>query len=437
METDKEKDVNLQTKKTQKEKKVLTPLQIQRRKKMLIYPLFFLIFVGSMYLIFTPSSDKKEKKEGTKGFNAELPKPKEEGIVGDKMKAYQDEQMNQKKEEKMKTLQDFAIATGMETTLPVNGTRDHSEKETSSMSSTTAAYRQMNKQLTTFYQPSKQPQENQDMLALEYRIQELENRQKVTERKKGTANEQLELMEKSYQMAAKYMSPEKQSQNVTPVIKVNQERNTSGEVQSGVKVTAFREKVVSGLSQPVSDSAFISQYSKPRNYGFHTAVGNNETSAVKNSIKACVYQTQVITDGQVVKLRLLEPLQAGKVLIPENALVSGISKLQGERLEIQVSSLEYHGNIIPVELTVYDMDGLPGLFVPGSMEGDAARETMGNIGSGLGTSISFAQSAGQQIAMDLTRGVMQGASTYLGKKLRQVNIRLKAGHQLYLVAKEK
>ena len=45
------------------------------------------------------------------------------------------------------------------------------------------------------------------------------------------------------------------------------------------------------------------------------------------------------------------------------------------------------------------MDGLPGLFVPGSMEGDAARETMGNIGSGLGTSISFAQSAGQQIAM--------------------------------------
>jgi conjugative transposon TraM protein len=434
METDKEKDVNLQTEKTQKEEKVLTPVQIQRRKKMLVYPLFFLIFVGSMYLIFAPSSDKKEIKEGTKGFNAELPKPKEEGIVGDKMKAYQDEQMNQKKEEKRKTLQDFAIATGMETTLPINVTSDHSEKETSSINSSTAAYKQMNKQLTTFYQPSKQPQENQDMLALEYRIQELEKRQKTDERKKGTANEQLDLMEKSYQMAAKYMGPEKQSQNV---VKVNQEKSTLKEVSSGVKVTAFRENVVSGLSQPVSDSMFISQYSKPRNYGFHAAVGNSETAAVKNSIKACVYQTQVITDGQVVKLRLLESLQAGKMLIPENALVSGISKLQGERLEILVSSLEYRGNIIPVQLTVYDMDGLPGLFVPGSMEGDAARETMGNIGSGLGTSISFAQSAEQQIAMDLTRGVIQGASTYLGKKLRQVKIRLKAGHQLYLVAKEK
>lgn len=436
METDKKKDVNLQIEKTLKEEKVLTPVKIQRRKKMLIYPLFFLVFVGSMYLIFGPSSDKKEEKEGTKGFNAELPKPKEEGIVGDKMKAYQDEQMNQKKEEKMKTLQDFAIATGMETTLPVNG-KGHSEKETSSMSSSTAAYKQMNKQLTTFYQPSKQPEENQDMLALEYRIQELEKRQKTDERKKGTANEQLDLMEKSYQMAAKYMGPEKQQQSNTIAVQTAPVESKLSKSRPGVKVSTFHERVVSSLSQNVSDSAFVVQYSKPRNYGFHTAVGNSETSVEKNSIKACIYENQVITDGQGVRLRLQEPLNAGKMLVPRNTLITGTAKLQGERLEIIVSSLEYNGNIIPVELTVYDVDGQKGLFIPSSMEGDAMRESLGNMGSGLGTSISFAQSAGQQIAMDLARGAMQGASTYLGKKLRQVKIRLKAGHQVLLLAKEK
>jgi conjugative transposon TraM protein len=433
METDKETNKEKEKRGVpSNNKEILTPAQIQKRKKMLVYPVLFLVFAGSIYLIFSPSD--KQERQNIKGFNAELPKPKEEGIVGDKMKAYQDEQMNEKKEEKMRTLQDFTMATGMQTSLPITA-NGQGNVESSSVASSTEAYQKMNKQLTSFYQPAKASrEESQDMLALEYRIQELENRLKAGDRKKSATNEQLELMEKSYQMAAKYMGPEKQSQTV---VKVNQEKNTLNELPSGVKVTAFREKVVSGLSQPVSDSMFISQYSKPRNYGFHTAVGSGEVSIVKNSIKACVYQTQVITDGQVVKLRLLESLQAGKVLIPENALVSGISKLQGERLEIQVSSLEYHGNIIPVELTVYDMDGQAGLFVPGSMEGDAARETMGNIGSGLGTSISFAQSAGQQIAMDLTRGVMQGASTYLGKKLRQVKIRLKAGHQLYLVAKEK
>ena len=149
------------------------------------------------------------------------------------------------------------------------------------------------------------------------------------------------------------------------------------------------------------------------------------------------YENQIITDGQGVRLRLQEPLKAGKMLVPRNTLIIGTAKLQGERLEITVSSLEYNGNIIPVELTVYDVDGQKGIFIPGSMEGDAMREALGNMGSGLGTSISFAQSAGQQIAMDLTRGAMQGASTYLGKKLRQVKIKLKAGHQVLLLAKEK
>lgn len=431
METNKEKDVDIQTEKTLKEEKVLTPLQIQRRKKILVYPIFFLIFVGSMYLIFAPTSDKKKEKEGTKGFNAELPKPKEEGIVGDKMKAYQDEQMNQKKEEKMKTLQDFAIATGMETTLPVNRTSDYSEKETSSMNSSTAAYKQMNKQLTTFYQPTKQPQENQDMLALEYRIQELENKQKVTERKKGTANEQLDLMEKSYQMAAKYMGPEKQNSATT--VQTAPVESKLSKSQSGVKVNTFNEKVVSGLSQNVSDSAFVAQYSKPRNYGFHTAVGNSEASVEKNSIKAYIYGNQVITDGQGVRLRLQEPLQAGKMLVPRNTLITGTAKLQGERLEIIVSSLEYNGNIIPVELTVYDVDGQKGLFVPGSMELNAVKEVAANMGAGLGTSISITnQSAGDQLLSELGKGAIQGTSQYIAKKMRVMKVNLKAGYKLLL-----
>lgn len=67
-------------------------------------------------------------------------------------------------------------------------------------------------------------------------------------------------------------------------------------------------------------------------------------------------------DGQTVKLRLLEPLQAGNVIVPKNSLVSGSAKVQGERLDILVSSLEYAGNIIPVELAVYDSDGQKGAF---------------------------------------------------------------------------
>ena len=54
----------------------------------------------------------------------------------------------------------------------------------------------------------------------------------------------------------------------------------------------------------------------------------------------------------------------------------------------------------------------------------------------MGNSISFARSAGQQIAMDVSRGVIQGGTQLIGKKIRAVRITLKAGYKVLLVAKE-
>ena len=51
-------------------------------------------------------------------------------------------------------------------------------------------------------------------------------------------------------------------------------------------------------------------------------------------------------------------------------------------------------------------------------------------------SISFAQSAGQQVAMDVTRGLLQGTSGYLAKKFRTVKVKLKAGYKVMLYAKQ-
>ena len=45
------------------------------------------------------------------------------------------------------------------------------------------------------------------------------------------------------------------------------------------------------------------------------------------------------------------------------AVVVGTGKIQGERLDIEITSLEYDGTIIPVELAVYDTDGQPGIFI--------------------------------------------------------------------------
>lgn len=237
--------------------------------------------------------------------------------------------------------------------------------------------------------------------------------------------------QKAYEQAAKYMNDGGQNGQTAQVPVAG----TVTQMPQAQPVQAIRETTVSGLQQPMSDADFIRAYSQPRNYGFNTAVGTGYAMG-KNTVAACIHQDQTLMDGQAVKLRLLEPMQAGNIVVPKNTLVAGTAKVQGERLDIVVSSIEYAGNIIPVELAVFDTDGQKGLSVPSSMEQEAFNEAMANIGSGLGTSISFAQSAGQQVAMDVTRGLLQGTSGYLAKKFRTVKVKLKAGYKVMLYAKQ-
>mgnify|MGYP000774568401 FL=1 len=155
-----------------------------------------------------------------------------------------------------------------------------------------------------------------------------------------------------------------------------------------------------------------------------------------NTIRACISEDQTIVQGQRVRLRLLQAMQAGNVIIPAGSLITGAASIQGERMEITIQSLEYKGNILPVELSVYDVDGQRGLFVPGSEDRNAAKEAIADVGSNMGSSISVTHSAGQQVAMDLSRGLIQSGTQLLSKKIRAVRITLKAGYKVLLVPKE-
>ncbi|WP_431427191.1 conjugative transposon protein TraM [Bacteroides hominis] len=431
--------------KDKKAARELTPKQMQQRKKLLVYPLMGLLFLGSMWLIFAPSDKKDEGGETVGAFNADIPLPENDGIIGDKRKAYEQAQVEKKQADKVRSLQDFAFAADngtdeVEMELPDSEPerepfRDYSgSSRGKGVNSSTTAYRDINRQLGTFYETPKVDAEKEE---LKRQVEELTARLDAQQGQAGGIDEQVALMEKSYELAAKYMGQNGQAGQSGTIVQVPVTGQSTGQGtgKPAVAVQAARQQTVSGLQQPMNDAEFMRAYSQPRNYGFNTAVGNGYAMG-KNTIRACIHQDQTVMDGQTVKLRLLEPLQAGNLVIPQNTLVSGTGKVQGERLEIVVSSIEYRGNLLPVELAVYDSDGQKGLSVPSSLEQEAAKEALANIGGGLGTSISFAQSAGQQIAMDLTRGVMQGGSQYLAKKFRTVKVHLKAGYELMLYAKQ-
>ena len=420
-------------KKEDKPKRELTPQQVQQRRKMIVFPLMFLAFAGCMYLIFAPSGKEDVNMESVGGFNADIPLPAEDGIIADKQKAYEQAVINRKQQDKIQSLQDFGFTGDDETEEPqaeidLMPEEDVQPQRGGGASYSANAYRDINRQLSTFYETPAVDEEKED---LKRQVEELTDRLQQQQNATPTTDDQMALLEKSYELAAKYMNDGGQYGQTAQVPVAG----TVAQKPQAQPVQAIRETTVSGLQQPMSDADFIRAYSQPRNYGFNTAVGTGYAMG-RNTIAACIHQDQTLTDGQAVKLRLLEPMQAGNIVVPKNTLVAGTAKVQGERLDILVSSIEYAGNIIPVELAVFDTDGQKGLSVPSSMEQEAFNEAMANIGSGLGTSISFARSAGQQVAMDMTRGLLQGTSGYLAKKFRTVKVKLKAGYKVMLYAKQ-
>lgn len=414
------------------EKKQLTPQQMQMRRKMIVFPLFALAFVGCMWLIFAPNSEAEQQ---TSGFNTDLPTPEQSGIVADKRDAYIQEELKNKQQNKMRSLQDFAFE--LEDEHPSADLADaeaekygvshrYTDDTHSAFRSSASAYADINRQLGSFYDDTSTEDEERQS-EMQARIEELERRLEEEQERKSAQEEQVALLEKSYEIAARYMNG-----GQAPA----QEAATVQSASSGKTVVQpvkqVRRNVVSSLAAPMPDSVFKAEFVKPRNWGFNT-VGAEEHEAERNSIRACVYRTVTIADGGEVALRLTEPMMAGNTLILAGTVLTGTARIAGERLNITVSAVQSAGAVIPVELSVYDLNGNEGISIPESAEINAVKEIAANMGSGIGSSITITDDAGSQLLSDLGRSAIQGVSSYVSKKMRTVKVTLKADHKVLLL----
>lgn len=427
--------------------------QKQMMKKYAAFALMFVVFGACMWLIFAPSADKKAKTEVSKGLNANLPAPKAQAIISDKKAAYEDEQLKEKQSEKMRSLQDFAAILGKEKENPktdfslsdkgkknLQSTKSSfspsksSAQSRSSIQTSVSAYRDINRTLGSFYES---PKEDPEKEKLAKELEELKAKLAEKENRKSSVDEQMAVMEKSYQMAAKYI-PQMQGQT-SPQPSVEQPSKGTNKPNI-IPVSQVSERIVSSLQQDVGISQALAGSKvtiQETNNGFYTFSDEKFKSDLKNTIAACIHNDQTIVDGQSVRLRLTEQLQAGTTLVPTNAIISGTARIQGERMGITVNSLEYDGLILPVELTVYDTDGQRGIYIPNTGTVNAAKEIVANMGTSAGTSISLTSNASQQLVADLGRSAIQGTSQYMAKKLREVKVNLKAGYKVLLLPNTK
>lgn len=145
------------------------------------------------------------------------------------------------------------------------------------------------------------------------------------------------------------------------------------------------------------------------------------------SIEAIVAANQVIVNGAVVKFRLVNALYLNGQLIPPHTLVSGIAALNGERLTVEIQSIRCGKSIYAVKLEVFDMDGLPGIYIPGTIDRDVAKESLHN-------SLSLADLTAADPSLK-TQAAVTGVGalkSLVSKKAKLVRVQLKAGYKVLL-----
>ena len=146
-----------------------------------------------------------------------------------------------------------------------------------------------------------------------------------------------------------------------------------------------------------------------------------------HAIEAVVHETQTIVSGATVKLSLSNDIYVNGILIPKGNLIYGIASLENERLSIIINAVRYNNNLLPVALQVYDMDGLAGIHIPGSISRDVAKQSSEQSLQ----NIELTTLDPSLVAQAANTGI-QAAKTLLAKKVKLIKVTLKAGYKVLL-----
>jgi len=154
---------------------------------------------------------------------------------------------------------------------------------------------------------------------------------------------------------------------------------------------------------------------------------NNFMDTSSNSLPGVVAEDQVIVAGATIALRLTTAASINGVILPKDQLVYGVVSISNDRMLIHISSIRNKASIYSTALQVYDMDGLPGIHIPGSLGRETAKQSADQGINGVNIT-NYDPSLGAQAA----NAGIQAARTLLSRKVRLVRVTVHGGYQVLL-----
>ena len=192
----------------------------------------------------------------------------------------------------------------------------------------------------------------------------------------------------------------------------------------------INEKKVSALEDEAKASDVVKRTKTSSEY-FNTL---SENEPEPHLIKAIIDENIKAVDGSRVRLRLLDDVEINDMVVHKGSYIYAImSGFGSQRVKGSVNSLLVGDELVKVNLSIYDTDGLEGLYVPSSQfretSKDVASSAMtGNVSMNNNTGNSFTQWGMQAVQNAYTR-----TSNAISKAVKKNSIKLKYGSFVYLV----
>ena len=165
---------------------------------------------------------------------------------------------------------------------------------------------------------------------------------------------------------------------------------------------------------------------------FHTI---SQAQNEPHLIKAIIDEDIKAVDGSRVRLRLLDDVEIGEAVLKSGTyLYATMNGFGSQRVKGKVQSVLVDDRLVKVNISLYDTDGLEGLYVPES----SFRETSKDVASGAVTgnmslnSGSYGNSLSQW-GMQAIQNAYQKTSNAIGKAIKKNKAKLKYGTFVYLV----
>ena len=152
-------------------------------------------------------------------------------------------------------------------------------------------------------------------------------------------------------------------------------------------------------------------------------------------IKAIIDENIKAVDGSRVRLRLLDDIEIGETTVHKGAyLYATMSGFASQRVKGSITSILVDDELLKVSLSLYDTDGLEGLYVPSSQFRESTKDVAsGAMQGNMNIDQSGATNSFSQWGMQAVTNAYQKTSNAISKAIKKNKVQLKYGTFVYLV----